>query len=71
MSTDSELGILRQLLHREQAFFDIEQQQAKLFEKDSFNSIKNLIFQTRKVYSLHLSVLEQAKTGVPKEIPDF
>ncbi|KAH0789984.1 hypothetical protein GPJ56_006111 [Histomonas meleagridis] len=71
MSSDSDLGILRQLLHREQAFFDIEQQQAKSFEKDSYNSIKNLIFQTRKVYSLHLSVLEQHQTGTPRDIPDL
>ena len=66
-----ELGVLRQLLHREQAFFDIESQQAKLFEKDSYDSIKNLIFLTRKVFSLHLSVLEQSKTGKPIDVPDL
>jgi len=66
-----ELGVLRQLLHREQAFFDIEHQQAKSFEKDSFDSIKNLIFLTRKVYSLHLSVLEQSKSGKTIDVPDL
>ena len=66
-----ELGILRQLLHREQAFFDIEMQQAKLFEKDSYDSIRNLIFLTRQVFSLHLSVLEQRKTGTPIDVPDL
>ncbi|OHS98816.1 hypothetical protein TRFO_01878 [Tritrichomonas foetus] len=71
MSGDSQLGILRQLLDREQAFFDIEHQQAKLFEKDSFNSIKQLVFLTRKVYSLHLSVLEQSRTGQPIDVPDL
>ena len=66
-----ELGILRQLLHREQAFFDIEMQQAKLFEKDSYDSIRNLIFLTRQVFSLHLSVLEQNNSGTPIDVPDL
>lgn len=66
-SDDSDLGTLRHLLHREQAFFDIEYQQVKLFEKDSFESIRSLIFTTRKVYSLHLSVINSsdAKSDVP------
>lgn len=72
--SDSDLSLLRQQLHREQAFFDIELQQAKLFEKDSFDSIKSLIFATRKVYSLHLSVLEQLTSSPDKnvsEVPDL
>ena len=63
---DNDLGTLRHLLHREQAFFDIEHQQVKLFENDSFESIRSLIFLTRKVYSLHLSVIEgEARTDIP------
>ena len=68
--SDSDLGLLRQQLHREQAFFDIELQQAKLFEKDSFDSIKSLIFITRKVYSLHLSILEQFNSQSQKNVSD-
>lgn len=69
--TDSELGVLRQLLHREQAFFDIELQQSKLFEKDSFDAIKKLIFLNRKVFSLHLSILEQKSSGAVIDVPDL
>ncbi|EAY19221.1 hypothetical protein TVAG_214460 [Trichomonas vaginalis G3] len=74
MSKDNlteELDYLRQLLHREQAFFDIELQQAKLFDKESFDSIKNVISLSRKVFSLHLAVLEQTKTDKIIEIPDL
>lgn len=67
----AQLDYLRQLLHREQAFFDIEFQQAKLFEKESFDSIRNLIFLSRKVFSLHLSVLEQSKTNKITDVPDL
>ena len=68
-SDDSDLGTLRHLLHREQAFFDIEHQQVKLFEKDSFESIRSLIFTTRKVYSLHLSVIDSSDTQ--SDVPDL
>lgn len=72
MSTITEdLLALRQLLHREQAFFDIELQKIKLFQKDSYDSIKKLIFLTRKVYSLHLSIIEQMKTGSLISVPDL
>ena len=71
MSSDSELIILRQLLLREQAFFDIENQQTKVNEKDSFNSIQHLIHTTRTVYSLHLSLLEQLRKGIVLNFPDI
>ncbi|EAX96549.1 hypothetical protein TVAG_256890 [Trichomonas vaginalis G3] len=72
MSTSPDsLLTLKQLLHREQAFFDIEWQKIKSFQKDSYDSIKKLIFLTRKVYSLHLSIVEQMKTGAVIPVPDL
>ena len=71
MNSETDLGILRQLLHREQAFFDVEEQQAKLSKTNLFDSIKKLIFETRKVFSLHLSIIEEAKTGDLLQFPDL
>lgn len=71
MNSETDLGILRQLLHREQAFFDVEEQQAKLSKTNLFDSIKKLIFETRKVFSLHLSIIEETKTGDLFQFPDL
>lgn len=71
MNSEKDLGILRQLLHREQAFFDVEEQQAKLSKTNLFDSIKKLIFETRKVFSLHLSIIEEMKTGDLSQFPDL
>ena len=71
MNSEKDLGILRQLLHREQAFFDVEEQQAKFSKTNLFDSIKKLIFETRKVFSLHLSIIEETKTGDLFQFPDL
>jgi hypothetical protein len=68
---DSELTNLRALLDREQAFFTIEHQQARIFEKTLLDSVKSVIFATRKVYSLHLAILEHERTGRPVEVFDI
>jgi hypothetical protein len=67
----SDLGSLRALLDREQAFFQIEHQQSRIFERTSFESIKSLIFATRKVFSLHLSIIEHARTNTPIDALDL
>jgi hypothetical protein len=67
----SDLASLRALLDREQAFFQIEHQQSRIFERTSFESIKSLIFATRKVFSLHLSIIEHTRTNTPLDVLDL
>jgi hypothetical protein len=55
----SSFSEIRQKLIEEQAFFQIENEQAKIIETDISNSQKTLIFQLRNIFSLHLSIILQ------------
>jgi hypothetical protein len=59
--TSTDFHKIRQRLLQEKAFFTIEKQQASEVEKKSYESIKSLIFLTRNIFSLHLSITKQFK----------